>query len=458
MTSSARRCRLVLALGLATSLLCAAGFAQPAEEGRKGSGGEERTLFVLLDAVPYSLLEALTDPELGEEALFRDLARPVPLISTFPSSTSVAAGGILAPFGMRRSPGYEARFFDWDEREVRGGGAISYFRIEFPWREFFDWNRKGVARSAFAALWPVRASISRLGEAVDSFFASENQEFFVYIETTDTAAHLHGPEALAPAFHELDAVLTEARARHPDVAYRVVLFSDHGISGGEPLVNTWKPAQEALRSAGFTLRARLRGPRDVALTPFGLVSSFEAYTMPESAEEVASLLGSVAGVDLCVHPAGKGWAIESDRGQAEIHVEEERWSYQPVSGDPLGYAPVVEELGRRAGSDAERGFPDAWWLEATGAHAYPDALYRLVRAFDLVENPASVLCSLEPGYMYGLGTTALGARIANGPLRWTHGALFREASWGFVLSDDPAWRQQTPVRFNQALLPFSGTR
>lgn len=434
----------------------AASFAQPAEEAEQGSEGGERTLFVLLDAVPYSLLDELTDPELGDEALFRELGRPVPLVSTFPSSTSVAAGGILAPFGMRHSPGYEARFFDWDERQVRGGGAISYFRIEFPWRDFFDWNRKGVARSAFAALWPVRASISRLGEAVDSFFASDAPEFFVYIETTDTAAHLHGPEALAPVFRELDAVLRTARTQHPDVAYRVVLFSDHGISGGEPLVNTWRAAQEALRGAGFALRARLRGPRDVALTPFGLVSSFEVYTRPESAEEVASRLAQVPGVDLCVHPAGEGWAIESDRGRAEIYVADERWAYEPVSGDPLDYASVVEELSRRAGSESGAGFPDAWWLEATGAHHYPDALYRLVRAFDLVENPASVLCSLEPGYMYGLGTTALGARIANGPLRWTHGALFREASWGFVLSDDPRWRRQGPVRFNQALMPFSG--
>jgi len=284
-----------------------------------------RTLFVLLDAVPYSVVADLTDPQRGG-TLFPGFQPPVPLISTFPSSTSVAAAGILEPFGMRRSPGYEARFFDWEEGEVRGGGAISYFRIEFPWREFFDWRRKGVARSAFAALWPIRASISRLDEGLERFFASEERDFFVYIETTDTAAHLQSPSSLERVFRSLERALHEARLRHPGVDYRVVLFSDHGIAGGVPLENTFRPAQRALAAAGFRIVERVKGPDDVALTPFGLVSSFEAYTPAESAPRVAEVLSGVEGVDLCVYPDGEGWAIESRRGRATVRDLEGLWS------------------------------------------------------------------------------------------------------------------------------------
>lgn len=417
-----------------------------------GRAQSPRTLFVLLDAVPFSIVEELTDPEGGDGALFPGFKPPVPLISTFPSSTSVAAVGILEPFGMRHSPGYEARFFDRSQRRVRGGGAISYFRIDFPWREFFDWSRKGVARSAFAALWPVRASISRLDEAVERFFRSDAREFFVYIETTDTAAHLQSPASLVRVFRALDLALREARRRHPEVDYRVVLFSDHGIAGGVPLENTFRPAQEALEAAGFSLSRRVESPRDVALTPFGLVSSFEAYTEREAAPRVAEALAGVEGVDLCVHRDRGGWVIESRRGRAIVRSLEGLWSYDAETGDPLAYEPVVERLAARAGGT--RAFPDDWWLDATGTHHYPDALFRVARAFEIVENPASVLCSLEPGFMYGLVTTSLGARLANGPLRWTHGALFREASWGFLMSDDPDWRAKSPLRFSRALAPF----
>ena len=81
-----------------------------------GEDSRPRTLLISLDAVPYWVVEEITDPELGDEAVFQDFKGPVPLISTFPSSTSVALVGLLQPLGLEKSPGYEARFFDWEQR------------------------------------------------------------------------------------------------------------------------------------------------------------------------------------------------------------------------------------------------------------------------------------------------------------------------------------------------------
>ena len=89
-------------------------------------------------------------------------------------------------------------------------------------------------------------------------------------------SHLKGPEALESVFRELDRRIRLARQERPDEPFSVVLFADHGVSGGAPLVNVWSGVRSRLRGAGYRLADRLRGPRDVVLTPYGLVSSFEA--------------------------------------------------------------------------------------------------------------------------------------------------------------------------------------
>jgi hypothetical protein len=129
----------------------------------------QRTLFIILDAVPYGFVQELTEPSREGGALFAEFAPPIALISTFPSTTTIALGAAFEPLGLPRSPGYEARFFDWDKSKVRGGGPLSYFKIEFPWREFFQWSRKGAFRSAVASIRPAKASEKRVEWAVEAF-------------------------------------------------------------------------------------------------------------------------------------------------------------------------------------------------------------------------------------------------------------------------------------------------
>ena len=417
----------------------------------------QRRLFISLDAVPYQVAADVMDPALGEEALFQGFEGPVRLVSTFPSSTSVALPGILGPIGLRRSPGYEARFFDWQEKKVRGGGAVSYGRIEFPWREFFDWGRKGVAGSAIEAVKPVKSGIKRLRKAMKDFVQSDKDEFWIYSAATDIAGHVISPDAHKEFFRALDEMILEARRASPDRPFDVVVFSDHGMEGGEPLINVFKPAKKALKRAGYRSKKRLKSSRDVVLTPFGLVSNFEAYTNDENKGRVAEILAAVEGVDLCAYEWERGWRVESHRGSATFRQSERHgelwWLYEPHLGDPLELREGITEM-ERNGMLRQGWIPDEELFETTVGAENPDPLYRLSRSFELVTNPASVICSVGRDYMYGAPHTSVLARIGKGRLRWTHGALNREATLGFLFSDVEGWVAPEAIRFDRAILPF----
>ena len=419
-----------------------------------GAGREPDLLFIALDAVPFSAVEAARHPPPGVEPLFETLAGPARLVSSFPSTTSVAFGAILGRLDLEESPGYEARFFDWDEGRRAGGGPISYFRIRFAWRDFFDWNRKGVVRSALQSARPVRSSIQELGRALDDFATSHDPAYFVYVAATDTTAHLQGPEGLRPILVELDRLLSETRRRRGARPFVTVLFSDHGIAGdGEPLVNVHEEAAEALREAGLEPGNRLQGGHGAVLTPYGLVSSFEIYVAQGRERDAAAAVAARGGVDLCVWRSGDGWTVTAETGEATAERRgggtTGRWRYLPSRGDPLGLVPVTEGL-----ADRDGWVSDAALFTATVRGEYPDPLRRLAQAFELVENPASVVCSVAAGHMYGAKRTEMLARVAKGPLRWTHGALTSDASLGFLLSDAPGWSAPAAVRASEALVPF----
>ncbi len=420
----------------------------------------ERTLLIALDAVPYSTVAELADPARGEDALFSGLGLrgPVPLISTFPSTTSVAFGGILEPLERDLSPGYEAKLFDWTENRIRGGGLRSYGRIKFPWRELWDWRMRSLFAKLTSGARPVKVSQRSIRRSLAAFQASEKDPYFVYYTTTDLVSHLKTPAGLEPVLRYLDEKLRELRASEAR-PFRLVLLSDHGNAGGEPLENVRKAVYRALKDAGFYRRKHLSGGRDVVFVPFGLVSAFVAFTEEGREADVAEVAGTVEGVQVCVAPQDGGWRVTSPGGSARMYRRRtpdggEFFSYEPVTGDPLELAAVAEALAGHAGPSPRDFFPDASWLEATRERFYPDPLYRIARGFDLVENPASVICATAPGYMFGPISTELASRLTVGPLRYTHGALDREPTLGFLMSDVEGWEASGPVRFNQALVPF----
>ena len=83
----------------------------------------------------------------------------------------------------------------------------------------------------------------------------------------------------------------------------------------------------------------------------------------------------------------------------------------------------------------------------------PDPAHRVARAFDLVQHEASVVCSVAPGYMFGAALTEFAGRLGVGRLRWTHGALERADTLGFVTTDERSTELlstgETAIRFDE---------
>lgn len=427
----------------------------------------ERLLLIALDAVPLATVAEVTDPARGERALFRGFSGPAAMVSSFPSSTNVAMAGLLAPFGATPSPGYEPRFFDRSANRLRGAGPISYHRIAFPWREVLDWQRPSLVSGMVGKLMPVRSSEKEIAAALRAFARSAEPVYLIYIGGTDGLVHLRSPAALGEVLAALDADLQALRAE--GLRFSTVLFSDHGMGGGEaPLINVRRGVRRSLRAAGFNLGTRLRDPADAVVAELGMVSNFEVHTQPGYEGRAAAAAAGTPGVGLCAYrnPAG-GWEVvggAEGRGAGEPSAAwfgrregaaGARWAYRPRRGDPLGYAPVAARLAADPAAADTDWFPGQAWFDATVDARYPDALHRLARSFDLVTNPASVTCSTAAGHMYGAGRTAFVARLSIGHLRWTHGALDRDETLGFLMSDLPGWEAPAAVAFDRALAPFA---
>ena len=407
-----------------------------------------RVLFIAIDAVPFATMQAFASSE--ESSFLSSLEGPVPLISTFPSTTSLALAEILEPLGVPGSPGYEAKHYNWATNRVGGGGLADY--EPFPWRSFFDWKVEGLLRKALSAIRPVKAARRDIRESLTAFAESEDPIFFVYYDTTDSAGHLRSPNGLIPILADLDRELANLRRESPLDPFWVVIFSDHGMAGGEPLRNVRSGVVAKLREAGFRKRNRIDSGSDVVLVPFGLVSSFVAYAAPGLEEEAAAAIARAEGVDLCVSRVPEGFRVESIRGRALIHrfpSDPPRWRYEWSGVDPLWLGPDLHLRLSNGGW-----VNDAAMFAATTEHLYPDPFHRIASAFE-VENPASIVCSVASGYMFGAKLTAFGSRVSVGRLEWTHGALERDASLGFLMSDVPSWRAIGPVRFDHALVPFT---
>ena len=189
-----------------------------------------------------------------------------------------------------------------------------------------------------------------------------------------------------------------------------------------------------LATAGFRLAGKLKDRRSVVLPKFGLVSAAVLYTQPGGEMAAAEALRSVPGVDLVVYRHGGALEVLAATGAAFIERRagpDGNWfRYETESGDPLQLAAIVDRLRAEDRADADGFVHEGDWLRATAEHVYPDPLRRLWGAFEgLVEQPASVIVSLEDGYYAGSFWLDLVAMM-----RATHGNLGRAQSRGMVLS------------------------
>jgi hypothetical protein len=438
------------ALAFILLLLLAAGAT--ASEQSPARAAPPRLLVIGVDAVPFSIAAAVTNPALGERALFRGMRGPTAVVSSFPSTSYPAWSNLLKPFGVPPSPGYIGKYYAEHKDRVVGtpGGG------DPPWLEHFDWHLDGLFAKAVAYGNSRRASANELEEALAAFAASDDPVYWIYILTTDALGHEYGTAALVDFLASLDERLAQLRASMPGRPFHTVIVSDHGMEGGTDLVNAWPAVREAMEQHGFRHARRLAEPGDAIFVPLGILSFFFVHTRSEDAAPAASVLTRVDGVDVCVRAdRDDAWVVAGREGEARIarHVDAAgtSWSYAPVTGDPLGYRDVLGALRARAGDPNAVWFPDAAWFDATADGPYPDALHRLAGAFEDVTHPATLLCSLDPGYMFAARGPEILARSVIGAARWTHGALTRDATLGMLMSDVPGWTPPKAVRAESAL-------
>jgi hypothetical protein len=406
-------------------------------EGREGA--ELRTLVLMLDGVPYEVMDSL-----WRAGHFRGFRAPSRLVSPFPSLTNVAFPRM---WGESPPPGYEDRYFDREQNRLRGGllehmlqpGEHSSFH------RHVEVEADGVT-AALAYLLPGPIARKELADFRHELErrAVRDSTVVAYLMSTDALAHQAGREELVEFLLEMEALLEATRERYgPDL--RILVFSDHG----NDFVPTRRvPLEDALRQAGFRAARRIEADHDVVLPRFGLVGSAFLYTAPAAEARLAAALQEVPGVDLILFEDEAGRIhVWSRRGRAEVEAREGRYRYAPVTGDPLGFGPVLERL-RASGELDSAGFaPDSAWLRESLGTPYVDALRRIELALrGAVRHPASVLVSFEPGYHYG--DPAADALVQ---MKGTHGSLGTRSSLAFFMSTHieapPVLRSDDVARF-----------
>jgi hypothetical protein len=387
----------------------------------------KRRLVLALDGVPWQVID-----ETRSGGHFRVFNEPARVISPFPTMTNI---GMCAMLGAPRTLGYEQLYFDRDRGRMCGGHA-KYIknRKQDPARRGYNHMLDYEEPMQFEFLvyvLPERIFTADLTRLLDAFKRSTAPIFYAFLKSTDGVIHLGGREKLLPALAQLDAALGQLYEDHHG-GLEIMVYSDHG--------NTIMPFERVsmrthLADHGFKHSNRIDGRRSLIIPGFGLCSYAPIFTDAENRREVAEALTRLAGVDFSVfRPLGADDATDvmGHAGHARIHHDRatRAFRYEQITGDPLGLAAIIEQLGAEGLIDEGGYGADGVWFEATKDHIYPDALRNIWSSVrDHVESTADVLVSFKDGYCYG---SKLFERLVT--LVATHGSALRSTSYAFLMS------------------------
>lgn len=405
-----------------------------------------RYLIICMDGVGYDLAA-----EMHQRGDLKNFQPPAPLIVAFPSDTNPALVEILAPLGAPRSRGYEDYYFDPAANQMRGGVFYRFTKKDFvarTYRDLFDYHPHPVRMTleyAAPVLGPWLNGAVNLERMKAEFRKSSLPIFLAYFDASDTATHLNGRWLVRQQLRDLDRWVGELRA-DKNQPVEVIVFSDHGNDLRRLRRVNLEPA---LERAGFRVEGKIRNARSVAVPQFGLISNAALYTAPGREADAAEAVRRTRGVDFAVYREWDSLVLVSRRGRARIDRrltdEGVRFRYWSHLGDPLQLEGILAELDGRGRVDFDGFVGEDDWLRATAEHDYPDPLRRLWNGFHgVVEQPASVLVSLEDGYYTGSIWLNLFAWM-----QATHGSLRRGQSRGVVLAT-------TPELFQPDRGPFTG--
>jgi hypothetical protein len=446
--------KITVTVGAAALALCLA--AAP------GGGGLQppRTLILALDGVSYRTIVAAK-----EQGAFAGWPQPVPMVSTFPSVTNVAFTALFHRFGAEPAEGYEVSHFSRHENEVVGGSLIGYQQRLNPWRDHFDLTCRTIGCKLAAYTSPRRVSRNELEETEHLLMESSRDVLLAHIGATDALIHIRGEDAAIRLLHEIDSWLAELKRHHlaeRDRRLRVVILSDHGNS--DTKIRMSSGIRRRLRKAGLNVVSHLGGPDDVVAPTFGLVSYGALFLPSDRAERAARAVVDHLSVDLAAWLSDENEiSVISAEGEARIEWRQGRlerlFRYEPLTGDPLRLRQALDDLSSSESLDDARFASESKWFHASSLSDFPDSPRRLTDALTgpYVNNKATVIFSLKPGYAWGWKSAHVSSKLNGGRLEGTHGGLDRISSLAFFLTDDPLLQPSAAIPISDALAAFEPT-
>jgi hypothetical protein len=425
-------------------------------------------LVLLLDGVSYGDVRALQDGVVfkvagggqTERHAFRQGYFPASrLISTFPSISDTAWAEIL---GNDPPPGYQRTYFS-----AAAGSQVSLNGVTglLDYEKQMSWHLQGSFRRTMSYSAPRRTFKYEVNQVIEGFLQSNGEAtnyYYALINGTDIAQHSWGDirSMLCVLDEKLEKLRATYRAREGR-ELEILILSDHGNDGagrGKRIA-----IKGFLKKHGYRAAKSLSSPKDVVLPTAGIESWVEIHNRPNETTNLVQLFSHLRGVDLVTarHPeqTNRFIVMNSKGEQAEIEwkADGNSFKYKMELGDPLDLQDVVGTLASKGAFDAY-GFATAnAWMAQTLEHRYPLALERIVRSHTMiVQNPASILLSLQNGYVHSgwLLKRSLDFAKSGG----THGALDNASSTGVLLSNFAPTEDTSSTRVAAFFDGFQGRR
>jgi len=372
---------------------------------------------IVLDGIPFELVD-----HLWRAGHFRWFHRPSRVICCYPSMTDLALSEL---FGTRPCLGYQALYFDRRNNRLSDGNRVYLSGANSPWLDRMNYR--------CSLWWDARAYLDP--QAVFDHEIRGLRRSFRSVAAGPACGYSVGTAGLATRGGQpaLEACLTEIDALCEEIIYerrgrvKITLTADHGHNLTD---NRRVSFEKLLTAAGYRPAGSLRGPRDVVMISYGLVTYVELFTKDPAG--VAQCLVEHPDVEFVCYPEGEAIVVRDRCGQARITRGRLGFGYDSTGGDPLRLAAIADQLGGQAGLDTDDGVEDEAWFQATIEHDYPDPLRRIWRAFHgLVENPPDLIVNLRDGACHG---SKFFYAVIGGHVPSTHGSLNRRNSTTFVMS------------------------
>jgi hypothetical protein len=263
-----------------------------------------------------------------------------------------------------------------------------------------------------------------LSKAKETLDESPDRVTVVYFVSASSMLCKYGRQGLNEVLDGIDRLCLQLLYERQG-ALKISMLADHGHNLME---STNISLEQTLIDAGFHPGTSLNAPNDVVMDMNGLVTYLGIHT--HRAAAVAEVVRHRKEVELATYLNGDRVIVMNASQRAAIERRGDRFRYQPIDGDVLGYQQTISALKKAGKVDAGGFIADQDWFDATVDAQFPDAPRRLWDAFhgNCVNTP-DVMLTFHDGYCCGAGWMHAFIHMAS-----THGGLNQLDTATFVMT------------------------